>query len=80
MASRLVASCHGVRTLTRTRDGLGLGLGQVRTRTVCVAGEPLHLLSQYFELFGQKRCCFADIRPYLCLLGEQQQHEASEPS
>uniref|UniRef100_A0A914ULN6 N-terminal acetyltransferase B complex subunit NAA25 homolog n=1 Tax=Plectus sambesii TaxID=2011161 RepID=A0A914ULN6_9BILA len=38
-------------------------------------GEPLKLLTDYYKYFGDKPCCFADIQPYLWLLGEQPQGE-----
>jgi hypothetical protein len=40
-----------------------------------LSGEPLSLLTDYYKHFGDKPCCFADIRPYLWLLGEQPQGE-----
>ncbi|KAE9409642.1 actin cytoskeleton organization protein [Gymnopus androsaceus JB14] len=30
----------------------------------------LHLMKQYFEAFGDKACCFEDLKPYLSLDGE----------
>lgn len=29
----------------------------------------LHLMKQYFEIFGDKACCFEDLKPYLNLEG-----------
>lgn len=35
------------------------------------------MLTEYFELFSALDCCYADVHPYLHLLGEQQQAEVS---
>lgn len=32
------------------------------------SGQPTNLLTEYFKVFGQKPCCFFDLRPYMSLL------------
>ena len=34
-------------------------------------GKPTDLLKQYFNMFGDKARCFADMRPYLAMLGDK---------
>ncbi|KAJ3842483.1 actin cytoskeleton organization protein [Lentinula raphanica] len=58
----------------KDRSGL-LGLLELesRARNHDVSTDPkrlLHLLQQYFEIFGDKACCFEDLKPYLSLEGE----------
>lgn len=36
-----------------------------------IAGDPINLLVEYFKVFGQKPCCFYDLRPYMSLLQGQ---------
>lgn len=33
-----------------------------------ISGDPINLLTDYFKVFGQKPCCFYDLRPYMSLL------------
>ncbi|XP_050544886.1 N-alpha-acetyltransferase 25, NatB auxiliary subunit isoform X2 [Daktulosphaira vitifoliae] len=33
-------------------------------------GCPIKLLIDYFKIFGQKSCCFYDLKPYMCLLND----------
>lgn len=35
---------------------------------IFIAGCPIDLLTDYFKVFGQKPCCFFDLRPYMSLL------------
>ncbi|XP_003240397.1 N-alpha-acetyltransferase 25, NatB auxiliary subunit [Acyrthosiphon pisum] len=34
-------------------------------------GDAINLLTEYFKIFGQKPCCFYDLRPYMSLLKEE---------
>ncbi|XP_025410683.1 N-alpha-acetyltransferase 25, NatB auxiliary subunit, partial [Sipha flava] len=34
-------------------------------------GDPISLFIEYFNIFGQKPCCFFDLRPYMSLLKEE---------
>lgn len=36
-----------------------------------VIGKPTDLLKQYFNMFGDKARCFADLKPYLIMLGDK---------
>ncbi|KAJ4487875.1 actin cytoskeleton organization protein [Lentinula aciculospora] len=58
----------------KDRSGL-LGLLELehRARKHNLSTDPtrlLHLMKQYFETFGDKACCFEDLKPYLALEGE----------
>ncbi|KIK57739.1 hypothetical protein GYMLUDRAFT_45908 [Collybiopsis luxurians FD-317 M1] len=58
----------------KDRSGL-LGLLELesRSRKHGVSTDParmLTLMKQYFELFGDKACCYEDLKPYLALEGE----------
>lgn len=33
-----------------------------------ISGDPINLFTEYFKVFGQKPCCFFDLRPYMSLL------------
>ncbi|KAH3891023.1 hypothetical protein DPMN_015114 [Dreissena polymorpha] len=38
-----------------------------------IVGNPVALLDGYYEMFGDKYCCFSDIRTYLEILNESEQ-------
>ncbi|PVD31460.1 hypothetical protein C0Q70_06872 [Pomacea canaliculata] len=43
-------------------------LQERRSELLKLAGPPSELFQQYFELFGSKPCCAADLKMYFCLL------------
>lgn len=40
---------------------------------IFVAGDPVELLENYYVQFGDKYCCFSDLRAYLEILNTEEQ-------
>ena len=46
---------------------------------VYFSGDPLELVQNYFSRFGDRFCCFGDLKSYLCILTPEEVDKVSRP-